>query len=96
MFRNKAQRAGNGISLVKRCNAVAGHCVDALRVGLSAPMALLRLLARGTAIALPVLGSRPFGAGAKKRSRRFFPGEACLAMNADKSTEPGNIILKEY
>lgn len=44
MFRYKAQGAGNGCSLVKRCNAVAGHSVDALRVGLRAPTALLRLL----------------------------------------------------
>jgi len=37
--------------LGKRHNAVAGHAVDALRVGLSAPMAVLRLLAREWAIA---------------------------------------------
>ena len=38
------------VSLVKCRNAVAGHPVSALRVSFSAPMALLRLLQRGTAI----------------------------------------------
>ena len=61
-------------SLGKRHNAVAEHAVDALWVGLTAPMAVLRLLAREWAIA----------------------GETCLAMNADKPTEFGNIMLKEY
>ena len=37
-------------SLVKGCNTVAGHPVNALRVSFSAPMAVLRLLARGAAI----------------------------------------------
>lgn len=62
------------VSLVKCCNTVAGHRVNALRVSFSAPMALLRLLERGTAI----------------------PGEACLAMNAEKLTEPVIIMLTEY
>jgi hypothetical protein len=61
-------------SLVKCCNNVAGQSVDALWVSFSAPMTVLRLLARGTAI----------------------PCEACLVMNAEKLTEYGNIILKEY
>jgi len=61
-------------SLVKCCNTVVGHPVNALRVGFSEPMALLRLLERGTAI----------------------PGEACLAMNAEKLTESVIIMLTEY
>ena len=50
MFRNKAQCAGNGGSIVKCCNAVAGHSVHALRVGWCAPMAVLGLLAMTQAI----------------------------------------------
>ena len=38
MFRDKAQCAGNGYSIGKRCNAVAGHQGNALRVSLSALM----------------------------------------------------------
>jgi hypothetical protein len=50
MFRDKAPCAGKGCSPIKRGNAGAGHPVDALRVGLRAPMALLRLLKREMAI----------------------------------------------
>ncbi len=50
VFRGKAQCAGNGHSLVKHCNAAAGHHRNARRVGLSAPMAALRLLQRTMAI----------------------------------------------
>ena len=50
LFRNKAQHAGNGHSLVKCCNDVAGQSVDALRVSFSAPMTALRLLAREVTI----------------------------------------------
>ena len=46
VFRDKARRAGNGRALVKRRNAAAGHPRSALRVGLSAPLAVLRLLQR--------------------------------------------------
>jgi len=38
------------VVLVKCCNAVAEHHSNARRVGLSAPMAALRLLQRTTAI----------------------------------------------
>ena len=38
MFRDKAQCATNGYSIGKRCNAVAGHQGNALRVSLSALM----------------------------------------------------------
>ncbi|MEA3275328.1 MAG: hypothetical protein U9Q81_08600, partial [Pseudomonadota bacterium] len=34
VFRSKARRAGNGHSLVKRCNAAAGHQGSARRVSL--------------------------------------------------------------
>ena len=60
--------------LVKCCNAVAEHHSSARRVGLSAPMAALRLLQRTKAIR----------------------GEACLAMDADRSTVPINTALTEY
>jgi hypothetical protein len=51
VFRNKAQRAGNGYALSKRCNAVAGHHSSALWVGVSAPMDRVAPLAKGVAIA---------------------------------------------
>ncbi len=50
VFRHKARCAGNGHSIVKRRNAVAGHHRDAQRVGLTASMAALHLLRRGKAI----------------------------------------------
>ena len=50
MYRNKAQRAGNGYSLFKRCNAVAGHHISAPWVGVSAPMDSVATLAKGVAI----------------------------------------------
>jgi len=50
MFRNKAQRAVNGCSLGKRCNAVAGHQVSALWVSLSAPMDCVMPLGKGVTI----------------------------------------------
>jgi hypothetical protein len=42
---------GNGYSLVKRCNAAAGHHRDALRVSLSTPTDCVAPLDKGTAIA---------------------------------------------
>ncbi|MBL3591467.1 MAG: hypothetical protein JMN24_17010 [gamma proteobacterium endosymbiont of Lamellibrachia anaximandri] len=51
VFRGKAQRAGNGYSLSKRCNAAAGHHGGALRVSLSASMDIVASLDKGTAIA---------------------------------------------
>ena len=50
VFRSKAQPAGNGYSLVKGCNAVAGHQGSALRVSLSAPMDFVAPLGKGMAI----------------------------------------------
>jgi hypothetical protein len=50
VFRGKAQCAGKGHSLVKRCNAAAGHHRSARRVGLSASMAAFHLLQRTMAI----------------------------------------------
>ena len=38
VFRSKTQCAGNGCSLPKCCNAVAGYYGDALWVSLSMPM----------------------------------------------------------
>ncbi|RDH92625.1 MAG: hypothetical protein DIZ77_07915 [endosymbiont of Seepiophila jonesi] len=51
VFRSKAQRAGNGYSLSKRCNAAAGHHGSALRVSLSASMDCVAPLDKGVAIA---------------------------------------------
>ena len=51
VFRNKACLAGNGRTLVKRCNAVAGHHRSALRVSLSGSTDCVVPLDKGTAIA---------------------------------------------
>jgi len=51
VFRSKAQCAGNGRTLVKQCNAAAGHHRGALRVSLSTPTNCVVPLAKGTAIA---------------------------------------------
>ena len=51
VFCSKAQCAGNGHTLVKHCNAVAGHHRDALRVSLSAPTVCVAPLGKGGAIA---------------------------------------------
>jgi len=50
VFRGKAPCAGNGPVLVKCGDAAAGHHRSARRVGLSAPMAVFRLLQRTMAI----------------------------------------------
>ena len=50
VLRNKAQCAGKGYSLSKRCNAVAGHHSSALWVGESAPTDGVAPLAKGVAI----------------------------------------------
>jgi hypothetical protein len=68
------------IVLVKCCNAVAEHHSSARRVGLSAPMAALRLLQRTMAI--------PCGASPQ--------APTVGALNADRPTEPINITLSEY
>ncbi len=47
-FRSKAQCAGNGYSLSKRCNADAGRHGDALRVSSSAPMDCVAPLGKGS------------------------------------------------
>ncbi len=78
VFRSKALCAGNGRTLVKHSNAVAGHHRDALRVSLSRSTASPKAptfgapLAKGTAIAC----------------------EARLAVNLDKLTELAIIMLK--
>ena len=74
VFRNKARCAGNGITLAKHCNAVAGHHRSALWVSLSGPTDCVVPLDKGVAIA----------------------GEARLAVNPDKLTEPLIIMLVEY
>ena len=74
VFRSQAHRAGNGGSLVKRCNAAAGHPGRALRVSLSAPMDSVAPLGKAISI----------------------PGEARLAMNADKLTAAVIITWTEY
>ena len=51
VFRSKAQCAGNGRTLVKLCNAAAGHHRDALRVSLSTPTDCVAPLDKGVAIA---------------------------------------------
>ena len=50
VFCGKAQRAGNGPIIAKRCNAASGYHSSARRVGLSTPIAALRLLRRTKAI----------------------------------------------
>ncbi len=50
-FRGKAQCAGNGGSLVKRCNAAEERHRDARRVSLSAPMDGVAPLGKGSCIA---------------------------------------------
>jgi hypothetical protein len=69
VFRRKARRAGNGPALGKRRNAAAGHHRGALRVGLSAPLAALRLAY------VAVL----------HRARRAFPGTLTGQLNASIS-----------
>ncbi len=51
VFRSKAQCAGNGRTLAKCCNAVAGHHRNALRVSLSTSTDCVAPLAKGAAIA---------------------------------------------
>ena len=51
MFRSKAQCAGKGYPLSKRCNGAAGHHGSALRVSLSAFMDCVAPLDKGVAIA---------------------------------------------
>jgi hypothetical protein len=51
VFRNKAHCAGNGRTLGKHCNAVAGHHSSALRVSLFGPTDCVVPLDKGVAIA---------------------------------------------
>ena len=51
VFRSKTLCAGNGHTLVKHCNAAAGHHRDALRVSLSTSTDCVAPLAKGVAIA---------------------------------------------
>jgi hypothetical protein len=51
LFRSKAQCAGKGHSLVKRCNAAAEQQGNALRVSLSASLDGVTPLARGMTLA---------------------------------------------
>jgi hypothetical protein len=51
LFRSKAQCAGKGYSLVKRCNAAAKQHRDALRVSLSTSTDCVVPLDKGVAIA---------------------------------------------
>jgi len=73
-FATRHSTQAMAIVLVQYCNAEAEHHSGARRVGLSAPMAALRLLQRTMAI-------------------RY---ETCLALNADRPTEPVNTTLTEY
>ena len=50
VFRSKAQCAANGRTLVKHCNAVAGHHRSALWVSLSGPTDCVVPLDKGVAI----------------------------------------------
>ena len=78
------------VTLVKCCNTVAERHGSALRVNLSASMAVLCLSAIAPCIALPP-------ASLQSLARvPAIPCEACLALNADKLTVYGNIMLKEY
>ena len=51
VFRNEARCAGNGRTLVKHCNAVAGHHRSALRVSLSGSTDCVVPLDKGVALA---------------------------------------------
>ncbi len=86
VFRNKAQCAGNGRTLIKHCNAVAGHHRSALRVSLSGPTDSVVPLGKGVARAGPV----------SKASALGLACEARLAVNPDKLTELAIILLKEH
>ncbi len=92
VFRSKAQCAGKaqsirfahgagpGRTLVKHCNAVAGHHRNALRVSLSTSTASPKA---------PTFGA-PLAKGAA------IACEARLAVNVDKLTELAIITLKEH
>ena len=84
VFRSKAQCAGNGRTLVKHCNAGAGHYRDALRVSLSTPTGCVVPLAKGVARAGPMSAANALG----------LAFEARLAVNVDKLTELATIMLK--
>jgi hypothetical protein len=86
VFRNKAQCAGNGRTLVKHCNAVAGHHRSALWVSLSGSTDCVVPLDKGTARAGPMSEANALG----------LAYEARLAVNPDKLTELAIIMLKEH
>jgi hypothetical protein len=86
VFRRKAQCAGNGRTLVKHCNAVAGHHRSALWVSLSGSTDCVVPLDKGTARAGPMSEANALGLAC----------EARLAVNSDKLTELAIIMLKEH
>ena len=86
VFRNKAQCAGNGLTLVKHCNAVAGHHRSALRVSLSGSTDCVVPLDKGVARAGP----------ASEASALGLACEARLAVDVDRLTELAIITLKEH
>ena len=86
VFRNKAQCAGNGRTLVKHCNAVAELHRNALWVSLSGPTDCVVPLDKGAARADP----------ASEASAVGLAFEARLAVNPYKLTELAIIMLQEY
>ena len=98
VFRNKAQCAGNGRTLVKHCNAVAGHHRSALRVSLSGSTDCVVPLDKGVARADPASGAQPTSEeiALAAASALGLACEARLAVNPDKLTEPAIMLLEEH
>jgi len=86
VFRNKAQCAGNGPTLGKHCNAVAGHHRDALRVSVSGSTDCVVPLDKGVARAGP----------ASEASTLGLACEARLAVNPDMLTESAIMRPREH
>ena len=86
VFRSKAQCAGNGHTLVKRCNAAAGDHSNALRVSLSTLTDSVAPFGKGVARAGPMSEANALGLAC----------EARLAVNVDKLTELAIVMLKEH
>jgi hypothetical protein len=84
--RNKARCAGNGRTLVKHCNAVAGHHRSAPWVSLSGSTDSVVPLDKGVARAGPMSEASALGLAC----------EARLAMNPDKLTELAIIRMQEH
>jgi hypothetical protein len=85
VFRSKAQCAGNGRTLVKHCNAVAGHHRSALWVSLSGPTDCVVPLDKGAARAGPASEASALGLACEVR-----------LASPDKLTELAIIMLKEH